>query len=174
MKKMFLLLGVIVIGAAAGFGANDGVKETVITGPMNTGQYYGNHRYWGPKRGYNHNYYRPSSAPVYYGSPYNNPFGGGMGSIPYGVNSYNNSYHDPYYYNQPIVSSGGINMGQMFRRFFSGVPTGYTPQVNPNAADADYYDMGGTGSNSNQYRTRKGWGYDQSNGGARTGVTILD
>lgn len=86
-------------------------------------------------------------------------------------------------YNQyrPPVFTGtaGSNWKSMllgnFRNQFAGMPTGFTPAMDP--AYMDYFEaeraMMGSGDNS-YWKTNNGYHYSNVNRGAQTGVTILD
>ncbi|MCI1274314.1 MAG: hypothetical protein LKG27_07785 [Clostridiaceae bacterium] len=87
--------------------------------------------------------------------------------------------YSPYYYQQPIYSNGRGWRGFMgnLGNYFTGVPTGFTPPIYNNGFynnsfynSPDLYD----GGNSKAYQTNYGWGYHNTTGSTRSGITILD
>lgn len=88
---------------------------------------------------------------------------------------YNNPNYRPPIFTGTMGSNWRNTLWGNFRNQFAGVPTGFTPAMDP--AYMDWFEaeraMAGNGQ-SNYYQTRKGYEYSDVNRGASTGVTILD
>ncbi len=93
-------------------------------------------------------------------------------------NTYSNNVYDNY---RPPVFTGtmGSNWRNTlwgnFKNQFAGMPTGFTPAMDPAYMDYFEAERAMMGNSQNTYQqTNQGYNYSNINRGAKTGVTILD
>lgn len=117
---------------------------------------------------------RPAYNPSIYNSHFHNPrsYRGNYHRHPRPI--YDRPYDNPRYRNRYGYNSINIGgTGSLFNRistFFTGTPTGVTPQVNP------YWDDDTKNENGKQfdYEGTNGWFHHDEQIGSSTGVHIID
>jgi len=89
-------------------------------------------------------------------------------------NSYNNSYQKPLFTGASGSSWKDMVWGN-FRNQFIGTPTGMTPAMDPAYMDWFEADRYSAGNGEHHYtRTNRGYNYNSTDTGSKSGVTILD